>query len=230
MTMSIRANINQIRGRIAEAALRAGRKPEDILLMAVTKSVGDPQIMEAVAAGVDILGDNYIQEARRKIGRMEKTIPWHFIGHLQTNKARHAVQIFDMVQTVDRFELAEELDRRARGAGLVVPILIEVSIAGEETKNGVSIADAPTLIRRIAPMDGLKIKGLMTMPPWFDDPEPARPFFRILRELRDRLMEENISGIEMKELSMGMSEDFEIAVEEGATIVRIGRAIFSERS
>jgi pyridoxal phosphate enzyme (YggS family) len=229
MSMTIQTNINRIRGQIAEAALRVGRKPEDILLMAVTKSVGDPQIMEAIAAGVDILGDNYIQEARRKIGRMEKTIPWHFIGHLQTNKAKYAVQIFDMVQTVDRFELAEELDRHAHGAGLTVPILIEVSIAGEETKSGVSIAEAPALIRRIALIGGLKIKGLMAMPPWFDDPKRARPFFRILRELRDRLIEENIAGIEMKELSMGMSEDFEVAVEEGATVVRIGRAIFGER-
>lgn len=229
MPEPIAANIRRIRERMAEAALRSGRKPEDIRLMAVTKSVDDQPIREAIATGVDILGDNYIQEARGKIDRMGKATPWHFIGHLQTNKAKYAVRLFDMIESVDRLDLAIELDRRSRAEGRVMPVLIEVNIGAESTKSGIPPSGVRELVRRMLPLEGLQIKGLMTMPPWFDDPEQARPYFRTLRELRDRLAEERLPGTAMEVLSMGMTGDFEVAIEEGATIVRVGRGIFGSR-
>jgi len=227
--MNIADNIRQIRDAMAEAARRAKRDPTDVRLMAVTKTVDDERILEAIRTGVDILGENYVQEAKRKLEKMGKTGKWHLIGHLQTNKAKYAVRLFDMVQSVDRLELALELDRRARAAGIVLKILIEVNIAGEQTKSGVPREETLALVRRIAPLENLTIQGLMTMPPWFDDPEEARPFFRALRELRERIAAEEIPRVEMRELSMGMTGDYAIAVEEGATIVRIGRGIFGER-
>jgi pyridoxal phosphate enzyme (YggS family) len=197
--------------------------------MAVTKTVHDDRIIDAVRAGVDIIGENYVQEAKRKVETIGRTGEWHMIGRLQTNKAKYAVRLFDMIHTVDRLELAFEIDRRAREAGLVMKVLIEVNVAGEATKSGVSAEEAVQLVRAVAPLPNLSVLGLMTMPPWFDDPEEARPFFRALRELRDRIEAERIPGAEMRELSMGMSGDYAVAVEEGATIVRIGRGIFGER-
>jgi pyridoxal phosphate enzyme (YggS family) len=151
------------------------------------------------------------------------------IGHLQTNKAKYAVTLFDLIHSVDRMELAQELSRRAALAGTVTPVLIEVNTGGEDTKSGIPPARALELARNAASLPNLSVRGLMTMPPWFDDPEEARPFFRSLRELRDRIEGEQIAGVRMRELSMGMTQDFEVAVEEGSTIVRIGRAIFGER-
>jgi len=227
--MDIAGNIQRIREKVAQAAARSGRSPAEVRLMAVTKTVDDERIAGAVRAGVDIIGENYVQEAKRKLETMGKAGEWHLIGHLQTNKAKYAVRLFDMIHSVDRLELAVELDRRAAAAGLVMKILIEVSVAGEETKSGVPLAAAADLVRQIAPLENLSIRGLMTMPPWFDDPEEARPVFRALRELRDRLAAEGIPGVEMKELSMGMTGDYAVAVEEGATIIRVGRGIFGER-
>jgi pyridoxal phosphate enzyme (YggS family) len=227
--MSVADNIRRIRETIAAAAARSGRSPEAVRLMAVTKKVDDVRIREAILAGVEIIGENYVQEAKRKRETMGMSGQWHLIGHLQTNKAKFAVQLFDMIHSVDRMELALELDRRARAAGRVMEILIEVNCAGEETKDGVPLAQATDLIRAVAPLENLALKGLMTMPPWFDDPEEARPYFRALRELRDGVAAETIPGVEMQELSMGMTGDYAVAVEEGATIVRIGRGIFGER-
>jgi pyridoxal phosphate enzyme (YggS family) len=227
--MGVTENIRKIREEIAEAATRNGRQPSSVRLMAVTKTVDDARIIESIKAGVDIIGENYIQEARRKIETFGKSMEWHMIGHLQTNKARYAVNLFTMVHSVDRMELAVELNRRAGAAGLTMKILIEVNAAGETTKSGTDAADAIALVRAIAPMPNLSIQGLMTMPPFFDDPEEARPFFRKLRALRDEIEAVGIPGVEMKELSMGMSGDYIAAVEEGATIVRLGRSIFGER-
>ncbi len=227
--MGVTENIRKIREEIAEAATRSGRQPSAVRLMAVTKTVDDARIIESIKAGVDILGENYIQEARRKIETFGKSMEWHMIGHLQTNKARFAVNLFTMVHSVDRMELAAELNRRAGAAGLTMKILIEVNAAGETTKSGTDAADAISLVRAIAPMPNLSIQGLMTMPPFFDNPEKARPFFRKLRALRDEIEAAGIPGVEMKELSMGMSGDYIAAVEEGATIVRLGRSIFGER-
>lgn len=228
--MTVEENIRRVREVVAEAAGRAGRSPAEVRLMAVTKKVDDDRIVAAVRAHVDIIGENYVQEARRKLETMGKTCEWHLIGRLQTNKAKYAVRLFDMIHSVDRIGLAAEIDRRAGEAGLVMKVLIEVSVAGEETKSGVPIADAVQLVRAVAPLPNLLVRGLMTMPPWFDDPEEARPCFRALRELRDRIEAERIPRVEMRELSMGMSGDYGVAVEEGATIVRVGRGIFGERN
>ena len=222
-------NIRKIREAIAEAALRSGREPSEVRLMAVTKTVDDDRILEAIEAGVDIMGENYIQEAKRKIETMDVAVAWHMIGHLQSNKSKYAVRLFDMVHSVDRMGLAVELDKRSAAAGRIMDILIEVNVSGEESKSGIGADEALTLIRQIAPLDNLSIRGLMTMPPWFDDPEDARPYFVALRELRDIIAAEEITGVEMQELSMGMSGDYRVAVEEGATIVRVGTAIFGAR-
>jgi pyridoxal phosphate enzyme (YggS family) len=227
--MNIEDNIRRVRGAMAEAARRSGRPPASIRLMAVTKTVDDDRILAAIRAGVELIGENYVQEAKRKIEKLGKTNEWHLIGRLQTNKAKYAVHLFDMIHSVDRLELAAELDRRARAAGRVIPILIEVNVGGEESKSGVPIDSAPDLIRLAAPLANLSIRGLMTMPPWFDDPEESRPYFRTMRELRDRIAGEAIPRVEMRELSMGMTDDYVVAIEEGATIVRIGRGIFGER-
>jgi len=227
--MDVEDNIRHAREGIAEAARRSGRPASEIRLMAVTKTVDDGRILAAMRAGVEIIGENYVQEAKRKLEKLEKQGEWHLIGRLQTNKAKYAVHLFDMIHSVDRMELAAELDRRARSAGRVIPILIEVNISGEESKSGVPLNSAPDLIRLVAPLNNLLIRGLMTMPPWFDDPEESRPYFRALRELRDKIAREAIPRVEMRELSMGMTDDYVVAIEEGATIVRIGRGIFGER-
>jgi len=225
----VRNNIRIVRETIAEAALHAGRRPSDVRLMAVTKTVDDDRILEAIDCGVDIIGENYVQEAKRKTEKMGKGVEWHMIGYLQSNKAKYAVRIFDMIHSVDRMSLAAELNRRAQAVGHPMKILIEVSTGGEITKSGAPMAEVPGLIRSLSSLEYLSIQGLMTMAPWFDNPEDARPYFRMLRELRDEIVRVNIPHIEMKELSMGMTADYEVAVEEGATIVRIGRKIFGER-
>jgi pyridoxal phosphate enzyme (YggS family) len=229
MSTLIKEQIDMIRQRIAAAARTSGRPASEVRLMAVTKSVDDRRIMQAIDAGVDMIGENYVQEARRKIELMGKSVAWHLIGHLQTNKAKYAVRLFDMIHSLDRIELARELDRRSRMSGVVTKALIEVNVSGEETKRGVAHRDALPLIREVSALENLSVQGLMTMPPWFDDPQEARPFFVALRELKEKVATENFPRVEMRELSMGMSQDYEVAVEEGATIVRIGRSIFGER-
>jgi pyridoxal phosphate enzyme (YggS family) len=228
--MSVEDNIRYAREVMAEAACRSGRPASAIRLMAVTKTVDDDRILAAMRAGVEIIGENYVQEAKRKIEKLGKANEWHLIGRLQTNKAKYAVHLFDMIHSIDRMELAAELDRRARTAGRIIPILIEVNVSGEESKSGIPLAEAVDLVRAIAPLQNLSIRGLMTMPPWFDDPQDARPCFKALRELRDRITKEAIPRVEMRELSMGMTDDYTVAIEEGATIVRIGRGIFGERA
>jgi pyridoxal phosphate enzyme (YggS family) len=227
--MSVEENIRQIRETIAETAEKSGRPFSSVRLMAVTKTVDDDRIIEAIAAGVDIIGENYIQEAKRKIESMGKSVQWHMIGYLQTNKAKIAAGLFEMVHSVDRMELAQELNKRALAADLTLKILIEVNISGEKTKNGVALGQAVALVRNVAALPNISIQGLMTMPPYFDNPEEARPFFRKLRELKEIIESEKIPRVEMNELSMGMTGDYTVAIEEGATIVRIGRAIFGER-
>ncbi len=226
---AIRNNVAEIRERIAGAATRARRQVSEIRLMAVTKKVQESRIRQALEAGIDLCGENYIQEGKTKNEAIAHPPQWHMIGHLQTNKAKYAVRLFDMVQSVDRLELAIELDRRARAAGRVLPVLIEVNSGGELTKSGVAPEEAESLIRSIALLENLAIEGLMTMPPWFENPETARPYFAALRTLRDRIAAERIDRVSLRELSMGMTDDYEVAIEEGATIVRIGRGIFGER-
>ena len=229
MESTVRENISRIRNIIADAASRSGRKASDVRLMAVTKTVDDDRIIEAIEAGVDIIGESYVQEAKRKIEKMGRPLEWHMIGYLQSNKAKYAVRLFDIIHSVDRMDLALELDRRAKALDLAMKILIEVNISGEETKSGIPYKEAMQLVRDVSILNNLSIQGLMTMPPWFDDPEEARPYFVALREMREKIIAEGIKRVEMRELSMGMSGDYEVAVEEGATIVRVGRSIFGER-
>ena len=212
-----------------QAAGGAGRDPGEIKLVAVSKTIESARIQEAIEAGVTILGENYVQEAREKIGEIGHGVQWHMIGHLQKNKARHAVTLFDYIHSIDGIPLAQEVDRRAAQKGIRVRALVEVNLSGEASKFGIGSEAVMDLVRHVALLKHISIEGLMTMPPYFDEPEKARPYFIRLRELRDRIREEGIEGVRMDELSMGMSGDFEVAIEEGATMVRVGTAIFGER-
>ncbi len=226
----IESNLQKVKERIAQAALRAGRSPDDIQLVAVSKTMSAETVRRAIEAGVSILGENYLQEARKKIEEIGHAVRWDFIGHLQSNKAKYVVDLFDIIQSVDRLSLAQEINRLALKKGKTVKVLLQVNISGEEAKSGIDPAGAATLVRETLNLSNLSVQGLMTMPPFFDDPEEARPYFVALRELRDTLRKEHGEYIDLKELSMGMSADFEIAIEEGSTIVRVGTAIFGERT
>lgn len=224
--MTITEKVQNVAERISWAAARAGRRLEDVKLVAITKTVDVDLIREAADAGVRIFGENYVQEAREKIAAIGKDVEWHMTGHLQKNKARDAVNLFSMVQTIDTLGLAEELDKRAGAAGKVILGLIEVNLGEEISKSGVSKDELVPFLNSIKGLKNISIRGLMAIPPFFDEPEKVRPYFKALRELRDRA---NAEGFSLSELSMGMSHDFEVAVEEGATMVRIGTAIFGER-
>jgi len=224
-------NASAVFKKMSHAAMRAGRRPEDVRLVAVTKTVGIDEIRKAADIGLRVFGENRIQEAKEKITNLKfessnSNIEWHLIGHLQRNKAKYAVKLFDMIHSVDSEELAADLDEEAKKAGKVQRVLIQVKLSAEETKSGISEQDLPLLVEKVARLVNLNLEGLMTIPPFFDDPEPARPFFRRLRELRDGLEKK---GFVLPELSMGMSNDYEVAIQEGATLVRIGTAIFGER-
>ena len=227
--MDVAANLAAVKDRITRAAERAGRSPAEILLVGISKTVDVERIRQALAAGVPALGENRVQEAKANIDALGHPVPWHLVGSLQTNKARDAVRLFDWIQSVDRPELARELARRARSEGKVVHVLVEVNLAGEATKGGIVPTQLKTLLEEIAPLSGIKAKGLMAIPPPADNPDGSRPWFRQLRELRETAAGWKLPGVEMTELSMGMSADFEVAIEEGATMVRVGTAIFGER-
>jgi pyridoxal phosphate enzyme (YggS family) len=230
MQQIIKENIAQVKARIAAAAERCGRTPESIRLVAVAKTHPAEAVQAAVAAGATIIGENYIQEARTKFDALvHLPVEWHFIGHLQGNKAKYAVRLFQLIHTVDSMRLATELDHQAGKAGKVQQILIQVNISGEATKSGVSEQEVAPLAGELGRLTHLKVKGLMTMPPYFDAPERARPYFAALRRLRDRIRSQALPNIDMDELSMGMTGDFEAAIEEGATLVRVGTAIFGGR-
>ena len=227
--MSIAENLSRIKERMAEAAIRSGRTPDSVKLVGVTKTVDLDRIKEAVSAGLQILGENYVQEARDKIRELKDRVSWHFVGRLQTNKAKYAVKLFDVIQTVDSFKLAQELNRRAQPLGRTIPIIIQINLASEVSKGGVEPSECLSLIRHVSVLENLQIRGLMTMPPFFHQPERARPYFAQLREMSQKIAEAQVAGVEMNELSMGMSGDFEAAIEEGATLIRVGTAIFGER-
>jgi pyridoxal phosphate enzyme (YggS family) len=217
--------------RISHAALRAGRNPENIKLIAVTKTVDVNAIKEAMDAGLRIFGENRVQEAKEKISDLrfeisDSGIEWHLIGHLQKNKAKYAVQLFDLIQTIDSMELADELNKQSEKTGKIQRVLVQVKLSEEETKHGASESELTPLLQKINDLKNLRLEGLMTMPPYFEDAEKARPYFRKLREIRDAAEKQ---GFDLPELSMGMSHDFEVAIEEGATMVRIGTALFGER-
>ncbi|HUL37363.1 MAG TPA: YggS family pyridoxal phosphate-dependent enzyme [Thermodesulfobacteriota bacterium] len=233
----IKENLLRVTERIEKAARKAGRDSNEIKLVAVSKTVETDRIKEAIEAGVTILGENYVQEAQKKIeeiGRPActerfgegKPVSWHFIGHLQSNKAKYAVRLFDMIHALDSVSLAEELNQRAEKAGRLMKVMIEVNLSREATKFGTDEEMVLNLAKSIQGLKHLSLEGLMTMPPYFDSPEMSRPYYIALRELKEKMAKE---GIPMKELSMGMSNDFEIAIEEGATFVRVGTAIFGAR-
>ena len=231
--MSIAENVAVIRGRIEEASRRAGRRPEDIALMAVSKTHPPERIREAYAAGLRVFGENRVQEFAGKSGKLADLgdAEWHMIGHLQTNKAGKALELFGAVDSVDSVKLAERLDAGARGLGKKLAVLIEINVGGEAAKSGVA-AESRELedILLAAPrFEALEFRGLMTVPPYADDPEAARPYFRRLRRLRDAIAARKLPRVGMHVLSMGMSHDFEVAIEEGSTCVRVGTAIFGER-
>jgi pyridoxal phosphate enzyme (YggS family) len=231
MPDNIKDRLERVKERIKEAAVSCGRDPKTVKLVAVSKTVPLDLVRAGIEAGVTTLGENYVKEAREKIEALAgEDVSWHLVGHLQSNKARHAVRLFDLIHSVDSLKLARELDRRARAIGKVQPILIQVNISGEETKSGIDTDQALVLIRDISSLENLAIRGLMTMPPFFNAPDKVRPYFRTLRELQALVREEAIPNVDMSELSMGMTGDFETAIEEGATLVRIGTAIFGERA
>ena len=218
----IPANLERVHAVIAAACRRAGRSPDDVLLVAVSKTMPTDRVKAAVEAGVAALGENRVQEAKEKIESLGHPVPWHLIGHLQTNKARDAVRLFDCIQSVDRLDLAVEIDRRAQSSSRSVDVLVEVNLAEEPQKGGARPDEVKALLDAIADLDRVRVRGLMAIPPASADPEATRPHFRRLRELRD------LAGLE--HLSMGMSADYAIAVEEGATMIRVGTAIFGPRA
>jgi pyridoxal phosphate enzyme (YggS family) len=228
-TMSER--FEDVRGRIATAARRCNRSPDEIRLIAVTKTHPIETIKKAVALGISDLGENRVQEAEEKIVELRReAVRWHLVGHLQANKARRAVVLFDVIHSLDSATLAQRLDRICGEEGREeFPVLIQIDLAGEESKTGVATDELPALLQALNGCRRLRLIGLMTLPPYFEDPEYARPFFKALRELRDDLRRQGNFGNLPGELSMGMTHDFEIAVEEGATMVRVGTAIFGER-
>jgi len=240
--VSLAANVERVRERIAAAARRAGRDPDEVTLVAVAKTFPAEAAVEAYRAGVSVLGENRIQEAGPKIAAVsailgQGAVAWHMVGHLQRNKARHAVRLFDCIHSVDSVRLAEELEKRCAALGAAsgeeerLPVLLEVNVSREASKYGLPVDDRGQLeaaVEAILAQPHLELQGLMTMAPVVADPEDARPYFRRLRRLRDALAG-RFPAADWKHLSMGMTDDFEVAVEEGATLVRIGRAIFGQR-
>jgi len=221
---AIAENLENVRKRIARAAERSGRSPEDVRLVAVTKTVSVEAIREAIAAGVTDVGENYVQDALPKWQEIGDEVRWHFIGHLQSNKAKQAVKMFSLIQSVDSLKLAEEIGKRAKDIGLCAEVLVEVNLAKEASKFGIAPEDAAEFAEKVSKVPGVKLVGLMGMAPFVDNPEIVRPYFAHLKKIWDELPEEQRVW-----LSMGMSSDFETAIEEGSNMVRIGTAIFGPR-
>lgn len=219
--LDISGNVARVRERLARAAERAGRRADDVLLIGVSKTVDSARIRAAVAAGITALGENRVQEARAKVAELGRLAAWHLIGHLQSNKVKDALELFDLIHSLDRLELASELERRAAARGRPVEVLLQVNVAGEASKGGVAPDAVGQALDAIGKLAHVRVRGLMTIPPEVERPEESRPWFRRLRELGDQ------HGL--ADLSMGMSGDFEVAVEEGATMVRVGTAIFGPR-
>jgi pyridoxal phosphate enzyme (YggS family) len=217
----IATNLERVRERLAGAAARAGRRADDVLLIGVSKTVDVERIRAAVAAGVTALGENRVQEAKTKVAELGRPAAWHLIGHLQTNKVKDALELFDVIHSLDRLELAREIERRAAARGQLVDVLLQVNVAAEPSKGGVGPDAVGETLDAIGKLAHVRVRGLMTIPPEVEHAEDSRPWFRRLRELAER------HGL--RELSMGMSGDFEVAVEEGATMVRVGTAVFGPR-
>ncbi len=226
----IKENLTAIRRNIIDTANNCGRNPEDIQLIGVSKKKPVQVMKQAIDAGLTILGENYIQEAMEKIDTIgREAAVWHFIGHLQSNKAKFAVQYFDLIHTVDTYKLAKEIDKQAKKLQKCQDILLQINIAMEDTKSGARKDEAVDLAQKIMACENLSLQGLMCMPPYFDDPEDARIYFKKLVQIRDDILAAGVSTGAMAQLSMGMSNDFAVAIQEGATMVRVGTAIFGSR-
>jgi hypothetical protein len=223
---TIKDNLETINKKIKEAALKVNRDPQEIKLVAVTKTATLEQIKEAINEGVKIIGENKVQEAKGKYQVLTTEVKWHLIGHLQTNKVKYAVEIFDLIHSVDSIKLAKEIDKRSVQFKKTIDVLIEVNISGEETKYGYNPEKVEAFLKEISEFSAIRVRGLMTIAPISKNKEEVRPYFRRLRELSERIRDKNIKNIKMDYLSMGMTDDFEIAIEEGANIIRIGRGIF----
>jgi pyridoxal phosphate enzyme (YggS family) len=231
VSSSIADNLAAVRARIARAAEGCGRRPDSVRLIAVSKTFPVEAVREAIAAGQRDFGENKVQEALPKIEALaDADVAWHLIGHLQSNKARKAARPFDVIHSVDSVELARRIDAAAAETHRRPQLLVQVDLAGEATKHGAT----PDVVRRLfdaaSELRAATLTGLMVIPPWLEDPEAVRPWFRQLRELRDRLIADGVDPAQLRELSMGMSHDFEAAIEEGATMVRVGTAIFGKRT
>ena len=226
----LKQNIQQIKKRIEAAAERSGRNPEDIYLIAVTKNFSAELIQEAVDNGIVFLGENRVQEAKSKVDLVKGNIEWHLIGHLQRNKVKTAIDIFTMIQSLDSWRLAEEIQKRAQQADKVIDVLVQVNIGSEETKYGIDPDDTEVFIEKVATLPNLKVRGLMAIAPFKENPEDVRAYFRHLREIFQSIKEKSIENVSMEYLSMGISNDFEVAIEEGANMVRIGTGIFGQRN
>lgn len=227
--MPIRENVQFARNKIAEACRRRGRKSEEIELVAITKTVDVEQINEAIEAGIRVVGENRVQEAWRKFQEVGEKAHWHMVGHLQTNKVKRVLQFADMIHSVDSVYLAREIQTQAKKLDRTIEILIQVNTSGEESKFGLEPEATIGAIEEVSTLPNLKIKGLMTIGAFLPNPEDVRPCFKLLHDLKDRVNERGITSVEIGTLSMGMTNDYEIAIEEGSTMVRVGTAIFGER-
>jgi pyridoxal phosphate enzyme (YggS family) len=226
----IAGNIAAVQERIRAAAVAANRDPRSVSLLAVSKTFSADCVRAAFAAGQRDFGENKVQEALQKIeATAELPIRWHLIGHLQSNKARRAGTAFAAIHSIDSVDLLRRVDQAAEEQGAAPDVYVQVDMAGEATKFGAPEPDVPAIVRAALQCRAAKLRGLMLLPPWFDDPQQARPYFRRLRLLRDRLVEEGVPESQLRDLSMGMSHDFEVAIQEGATLVRVGTAIFGKR-
>ncbi|MEK6325113.1 MAG: YggS family pyridoxal phosphate-dependent enzyme [Acidobacteriota bacterium] len=229
MAEEIRERLARVRDQLARAAERAGRSEKDITLIAVSKTFDPATVQQAVLAGTRDLGENRVQEAITKVAMIEGDVRWHLIGHLQSNKARQAVETFDVIHTIDSCQLAERLDRIAGEIGRRPMVLVQVDLAHEPTKSGADESELPAIIEALDSASHLEFRGLMVMPPFFDSPEQTRPYFRRLREILEGLNRGRGAEQKLTELSMGMSHDFDVAIDEGSTMVRVGTAIFGSR-
>ena len=229
MSSFIKENIDEVRKRIENSAKKVGRNPDDILLLAVSKTIDVPKIIDALACGLNSLGENRVQEIMEKYEPMGDGINWHFIGHLQTNKVKYIIDKVCLIHSVESIKLATEIDKKAEKSGVVMDILVEVNMAGEESKFGIAPSECESFIRELSKFKNIRVKGLMTVAPFTENPEDNRIYFRKLKEMLVDINSKNIDNINMCELSMGMTGDYEVAIEEGATIVRVGTGIFGER-
>jgi PLP dependent protein len=227
--VDVAGNYHKILDRISEIAGKCGRRAQEVKVLGAAKSQSVESVRAAIAAGVSLIGENYVQEAQQKKAQIPQGVEWHMIGHLQRNKAKAAVEIFDLIESLDSVALARELEKQGKRIGKKIRALVEVNLAGEESKSGIAKNDLASLLEAVAKLDHVTVEGLMTVPPFREEPEEIRRYFRELRELKDKFNAQRIPHVDLQELSIGMTQDYPVAIEEGATIVRIGTALFGPR-